>query len=87
MSSFFSEIVDQVTTPADGGPVLSVILPTDSLETIAQALDRLRQQSIARQIEVIVVTSATSAFQLPYAQVNLSEAMTGYEVRRFDYVG
>lgn len=42
-------------------PELSVILPTDSFETIALALDKLRAQTIADRIEVIVVSASADA--------------------------
>lgn len=41
--------------PSFRPPELSVILPTDSYETIEPVLTKLRQQTIARRIEVILV--------------------------------
>jgi len=42
-------------------PELSVILPTDTAETIRPVLERLRQQNVADRIEVVLVTPAADA--------------------------
>ncbi len=57
--------------PSFRPPELSVILPTDSYKTIEPVLTRLRQQTIARQIEVILV--APSAETLAQASQHDSD--------------
>lgn len=42
-------------------PMLSVILPTDTYETIRPVLERLRRQNVAGQLEVVLVTPAADA--------------------------
>lgn len=42
-------------------PVLSVILPTDTFETIEPVLQKVRAQTIARQIELILVGPSSEA--------------------------
>ncbi len=44
-------------------PELSFILPTDTFETIEPGLQRLRQQTIARKIEVILVAPSIRALE------------------------
>jgi hypothetical protein len=60
-------------------PELSVILPTDAYETIEPVLIKLRQQTIARQIEVILVApsaktpESTSENESPFAALHYVE--------------
>ena len=49
-------------------PALSVILPTDSYEAIQPVLERLRQQTVARRLEIILIATASA---------DLTQAMEG----------
>jgi hypothetical protein len=61
-------------------PDLSVILPTDSFETIQPVLEKLRQQTLAPRIELIVVATLIEAvaetlqFERDFAAVRIVQA-------------
>ncbi len=50
---------------ATGGhtPAMSVLLPTDQPKTIRGVLNRLRNQTIASELEIVVVTTSPEAFE------------------------
>ena len=60
-------------------PELSVILPTDSYETIEPVLTKLRQQTMARRIEIVLVTpcaktlASASAHESDFAALRVVE--------------
>jgi hypothetical protein len=49
---------ESITSPEANAPALSIVLPTDSYRTIQPVLQHLRQQTIARQIEVVLIVPA-----------------------------
>jgi hypothetical protein len=61
-------------------PALSVILPTDTIETIQPVLERLRRQHVADRIEIVLVTPAVesvasaTAHDTSFAAVRIVEA-------------
>jgi hypothetical protein len=64
-------LIAQMDTTPPGIPELAVVLPTDTYETIEPVLQKLRQQTIARRIEVILV--APSAEMLAKARAHGSD--------------
>ncbi|HXP35909.1 MAG TPA: glycosyltransferase [Chthoniobacterales bacterium] len=68
---------DESITSPEVEPVLSVILPTDSYATIQPVLERLRRQTIAPRIEVVLVGPHASLAVPPtyqeFAQVRVVE--------------
>ncbi|HEV2046190.1 MAG TPA: glycosyltransferase, partial [Chthoniobacterales bacterium] len=63
-------------------PDLSVILPTDTYETIQPVLEKLRQQTVAHRIEVILVAPSAeavakaSAHEADFAALRIVESAT-----------
>ena len=59
-----------MSAPAPGpGPALSVILPTDTYETVRNELTALRRQTVRDQLEIVIITEDgyQSITDYPYA--------------------
>ena len=54
-------VPNNAATPAVREPRVSVILPTDTFETIRGVLERLRRQTICEQIEVVLIAPSVAA--------------------------
>jgi len=61
-------------------PKLSVVLPTDSYETIGKTLRHLRTQSVRDQIEIVIVTPLASALGLADGAVEGFHSLSIVEV-------
>jgi Glycosyl transferase family 2 len=70
----------QESRPADRSPRMSVILATDTYETIRAVVERFRRQTMCREIELIVVAPETAAvdavlaYREEFAAIRIVEA-------------
>jgi hypothetical protein len=73
------------TSPAT--PELAVVLPTDTYETIEPVLEKLREQTIARHIEVILVAPSATALEKANAHKSDFAALRTIEVGSISPMG
>src|SRR5205823_7233256 len=75
---------DEPITSPKVEPALSVILPTDSYATIQPVLERLRRQTIAPRIEVVLVGNranlATAPMYQEFAHVRVVEVAVPFSL-------
>ncbi len=75
---------DEPITSPEVEPALSVILPTDSYATIQPVLERLRRQTIAPRIEVVLVGNraslATAPMHQEFAHVRVVEVASPFSL-------
>ena len=75
---------DESITSPEVEPALSVILPTDSYATIQPVLERLRRQTIARRIEVVLVAPRANLTAAPanreFANINVVEVASPFSL-------
>ena len=55
---------------SEPGPALSVVIVTDTLETIARTLEKLRAQTVAERIELLLVTPDAAGLDVDSAEMD-----------------